>query len=440
MSCKSKEVNNTTCLQYYKLIDLFHYELKPTEPTKGGMPLAEADSIPKLIVTGRRNDGIGWAFWPTASRCPQLQGLGGSHALACRVRLLHALSLVFSRLSFQKSNAQPFFASLFPTSPPFSLSLTLLFSVSPPFAKPYSLALPRPIRHGGAAISPRRSDVLLRRGRFDAARAPRGGGQRRPPPPQEYAALTLSLTHPQPPRFWGFGWRLVRALDKVVEAARTDGGIWALQLAAGNEQLEVCHYLVEGLRVDVNAADDEGRTPLVFAVIGENAAIVKYLLDHGADPDKADDDGLTPLHSAAGIGDCEMIEMLLAKGADIDPAVNVSSVECVKLLVEAGADVNSDCISTAALDSAMGNDGSTECLNFLMEAGANYGGPNDFRVYSVCGCSLPHFWQPKFGNILVEDMIHQPWHQVLRCLQNSIIKLCLLSNSLVGFLLNVNLC
>ncbi|EAZ06097.1 hypothetical protein OsI_28334 [Oryza sativa Indica Group] len=212
--------------------------------------------------------------------------------------------------------------------------------------------------------------------------------------------------------------RLVRALDKVrgrlqevVEAARTDGGIWALQLAAGNEQLEVCRYLVEGLRVDVNAADDEGRTPLVFAVIGENAAIVKYILDHGADPDKADDDGLTPLHSAAGIGDCEMIEMLLAKGADIDPAVNVSSVECVKLLVEAGADVNSDCISTAALDSAMGNDGSTECLNFLMEAGANYGGPNDFRVYPVCGCSLPHFWQPKFGNILVEDMIHQPWHQ-----------------------------
>jgi ankyrin repeat protein len=45
-----------------------------------------------------------------------------------------------------------------------------------------------------------------------------------------------------------------------------------------------------------------GRTPLVFAVHSENAAVVKYLLDHGADPDKADDIGLTPLHSAAGIG------------------------------------------------------------------------------------------------------------------------------------------
>lgn len=45
-----------------------------------------------------------------------------------------------------------------------------------------------------------------------------------------------------------------------------------------------------------------GRTPLIFAVHSENAVVVKYLLDNGADPDKADDDGLAPLHSAAGIG------------------------------------------------------------------------------------------------------------------------------------------
>uniref|UniRef100_I1PJ24 Uncharacterized protein n=1 Tax=Oryza glaberrima TaxID=4538 RepID=I1PJ24_ORYGL len=46
MSCKSKEVNNTTCLQYYKLIDLSHYKLKPTgmflflchSPLQYGMP------------------------------------------------------------------------------------------------------------------------------------------------------------------------------------------------------------------------------------------------------------------------------------------------------------------------------------------------------------------------------------------------------------------
>jgi ankyrin repeat protein len=45
-----------------------------------------------------------------------------------------------------------------------------------------------------------------------------------------------------------------------------------------------------------------GIRPLVYDVLSENAAVVKYLLDHGADPNKVVDDGLTPLHSAAGIG------------------------------------------------------------------------------------------------------------------------------------------
>uniref|UniRef100_A0ACD6AC51 Uncharacterized protein n=1 Tax=Avena sativa TaxID=4498 RepID=A0ACD6AC51_AVESA len=223
--------------------------------------------------------------------------------------------------------------------------------------------------------------------------------------------------------------RLVLTLDEgvgrprdVVHAARADGGLWALHVAAGNGHLEVCRYLVQQLQVDVNAADDKGRTPLVFAVHSENASVVKYLLDHGADPDIADDIGLTPLHSAAGIGDCEMIEMLLAKGARIDliadeigtplhlatkeqhvgamkilldhnadpnktylmhdygmfamtplfQAVNLSSAECVKLLVEAGAVISSDCVETASLDSKMGNDGSTKCLNILLEARANH--------------------------------------------------------------------
>lgn len=58
---------------------------------------------------------------------------------------------------------------------------------------------------------------------------------------------------------------MVRVLDndrgrirEVVEAVRTDGGNSALQLAAGNQQLEMCSYLVETLGVDVNAADNDG--------------------------------------------------------------------------------------------------------------------------------------------------------------------------------------
>ncbi|CAL4969321.1 unnamed protein product [Urochloa decumbens] len=214
--------------------------------------------------------------------------------------------------------------------------------------------------------------------------------------------------------------RLVRALDKgrgrlreAVEAARLDG-VGALHVAAVAGSLEVCSYMVEGLRVGVDPVDDEGRTPLFCAIEGENVEVVKYLLNHGANQDKADHEGQTPLHSAAAIGDCEMVELLIAKGAYVDPvavggtplhvaatkgqdstmkillehnadcnkmdmifgvtplfaAINVGSVKCVKLLVEAGADINEDCMFSAFFESMNGLDVSSECLNFLLETTA----------------------------------------------------------------------
>ncbi|KAK1613108.1 hypothetical protein QYE76_036781 [Lolium multiflorum] len=227
--------------------------------------------------------------------------------------------------------------------------------------------------------------------------------------------------------------RLVRVIDDgvgrprdVVEAARSDAGLGALLVAVRNGHLEVCRYLVQGLRVDVNAADIKGRTTMFYAAHSEHAAVVKYLLDHGADPDKADEGGISPLHCAAGKGDCKIIELLLAKGAYVDPiaddigtplllatklgldsamktlldhnadpnkpyfldeygqypitplfqAVNVS-VECVKLLIEAGAVITADCLTAVSLESTMGDDRSTESLNFLLEAFAKRDAPND---------------------------------------------------------------
>lgn len=56
----------------------------------------------------------------------------------------------------------------------------------------------------------------------------------------------------------------MRALDKgrgrlkeAVEAARLDG-VGALHVAAVAGSLEVCRYMVEGLRVGVDAVDDNG--------------------------------------------------------------------------------------------------------------------------------------------------------------------------------------
>ncbi|KAL6616796.1 hypothetical protein ACP70R_039066 [Stipagrostis hirtigluma subsp. patula] len=60
-------------------------------------------------------------------------------------------------------------------------------------------------------------------------------------------------------------------------------------------------------------------TPLIYAIRGMTSTdVVRYLLDRGADPNKADNSGITPFHVATKRG----------------------SLGCMKLLIEARADVN----------------------------------------------------------------------------------------------------
>ncbi|VAH68651.1 unnamed protein product [Triticum turgidum subsp. durum] len=227
-----------------------------------------------------------------------------------------------------------------------------------------------------------------------------------------------------------------RALDKgrgrlreTVEAVTVEGGdealegVGALHLAAARGNLEMCAYLVEELRVDVNAVDNGGRTPLIHAMYGERVGTFKYLLDHGANPDRVDPNGFAPLHSAAGSGYCEMVKLLLARGACTDPvtccgtplhiaategqdcamkillghnadynkmingmtplyfAINVSSVKCAKLLIQAGAVANGDFILTALADAP--RNGSAECLNCLLGFGGEWRARNDKLVSLV---------------------------------------------------------
>ncbi|CAN6278598.1 unnamed protein product [Urochloa humidicola] len=218
--------------------------------------------------------------------------------------------------------------------------------------------------------------------------------------------------------------RLARALDKsrgrlreTVEAVTVQAegvlkGVGSLHLAAGNGRVEICSYLVEGLRVDVDAVDGGDKTPLLHAMYGESVATFKYLLDHGANQDKVNNNGFAPLHSAAGLGCCEMVELLLAKGAYPDPinscgtplhiaategedrtvkilldhnadynkmvngmtpiyfAVNAASMKCVKLLLEVGATANGDFILNALVDAP--SNGSAECLNCLLGFGPGW--------------------------------------------------------------------
>lgn len=73
-----------------------------------------------------------------------------------------------------------------------------------------------------------------------------------------------------------------------------------LYIAACSRDIdEVCKLLVKG--VDVNARDDDGKTPLHGAARNGRSKIVALLLENGADVNAQDKDGLTPLHNATGI-------------------------------------------------------------------------------------------------------------------------------------------
>jgi ankyrin repeat protein len=90
----------------------------------------------------------------------------------------------------------------------------------------------------------------------------------------------------------------------------------------------VYHVSTAALLLDrganVNAKSDDGRTPLLIAAgLPDGAAVVKLLLDHGADP-SAMAPGLlgptTPLTEAAYAGNETVFRMLLERGSDVKRA------------------------------------------------------------------------------------------------------------------------
>jgi ankyrin repeat protein len=72
--------------------------------------------------------------------------------------------------------------------------------------------------------------------------------------------------------------------------------------------------LARGANVDV--ADEDGRTPLHQAVLGNSIGLVGLLIESGATVDAKDHHGYTPLHFAAQEYAPMIARILVAKGAD----------------------------------------------------------------------------------------------------------------------------
>ncbi|TVU06262.1 hypothetical protein EJB05_49464, partial [Eragrostis curvula] len=143
-------------------------------------------------------------------------------------------------------------------------------------------------------------------------------------------------------------------------ASRTDlreakgpGGWTVLHFAAARGHLNVCKFLVEESRLDVNCATADGETPIALAAAAGAVSLLRYLVDHGGRPATPNSMGRTPLHNAAQNGHTEAVILLLSEGVDVDPIINSRNGgmplimaagkghdQAVKVLLDHGADPN----------------------------------------------------------------------------------------------------
>uniref|UniRef100_A0A8I7BK79 Serine/threonine-protein kinase BSK1-like TPR repeats domain-containing protein n=2 Tax=Hordeum vulgare subsp. vulgare TaxID=112509 RepID=A0A8I7BK79_HORVV len=175
--------------------------------------------------------------------------------------------------------------------------------------------------------------------------------------------------------------RVVEALGMAAAAVRSGSGHGALHEAAANGRTLVCRYLVQDLGFPVDPLSDTGETPLLLAATLGHTATAACLLERGASPHTPDHDGETPLHWAAYNGDLLLAQLLLDRGADVGAAtprgtaLHIAATQAhpnlVAFLLRHGADPNKlVCrVFTPLVSSILG--GSLECMKLLIQAGAN---------------------------------------------------------------------
>jgi ankyrin repeat protein len=168
-------------------------------------------------------------------------------------------------------------------------------------------------------------------------------------------------------------------LDQGADVHATDGRNWtALHVAASLGLDEAVKLLLEK-GADINSRTDEGETALHLST--EDNDVVSLLLENGADPDACDTGGASALIKVVDGGTKATMELLLHYKASLeistntthsDPgwtaiffAVRYGTQEMIRLLAEAGADLNhKDLEGLTPLHIAITNE---DRLNALLE-------------------------------------------------------------------------
>lgn len=179
-------------------------------------------------------------------------------------------------------------------------------------------------------------------------------------------------------------------LEKGADTEQSDTkGMTPLMFAALATDLDIFQKLL-AVGANVNASQTGGKNEIGTTVLHhavtrkDNAAIVKMIIENGADVQASNETGRTPLLKAAWWGGVEYVTPLLDAGADINHASNFGgtalyeatstsrdNVDMIRLLISKGANVKA---ATKKGETPLMNAarwGNLEHAKVLIEAGAD---------------------------------------------------------------------
>ena len=140
-----------------------------------------------------------------------------------------------------------------------------------------------------------------------------------------------------------------------------------------------CSLLLIKAGCMINQENTHGKTPLIIAIWCYKINVINELIARGVNVNHCTKNNVTALWTAANKLDDDSLKILLDAGANPNigrPALvtcvdeRYPSVECVKILLEVGADINSDDVDYGTMMLNAARQGNPEIVNIALNAGA----------------------------------------------------------------------